>query len=176
MKIYHYLAQKHMYSHVCIQGTPQNVIRKYWKHDLKNALHLYRVYFKNPLSWVSFAVSSNLVCIVILFKIVTLIFPHRLHVCNAIYVEYRVVYIYRAVVSYILHVLWKRGMKPYMQTWLYILVDGRYVTKYQPMQSLHCTSPLLFLSHVLYLLWCAVYIGILLFNEHDEHMNPYRDS
>ena len=52
---------------------------------------------------VSFAVSSNLVCIVILFKIVTLIFPHRLCVCNAIYVEYRVVY--RVVVSYILRVL-----------------------------------------------------------------------
>ena len=50
---------------------------------------------------VSFAVSSNLVCIVILFKIVTLIFPHRLRLCNTIYVEYRVVYI----VSYILCVL-----------------------------------------------------------------------
>ena len=42
---------------------------------------------------VSFAVLSNLVCIVILFVIVTLIFPHRLRVCNAIYVEHRVVYI-----------------------------------------------------------------------------------
>ena len=52
---------------------------------------------------VSIAVSSNLVCIVILFKIVTLIFPHRLRVCNAIHVEYRVVY--RVVVSYILRVL-----------------------------------------------------------------------
>ena len=48
---------------------------------------------------VSFAVSSNLVCIVILFKIVTLIFPHRLRVCNAIYVEYRV--LYRLVVLHI---------------------------------------------------------------------------
>ena len=52
---------------------------------------------------VSFAVSSNLVCIVIIFKIVTLIFPHRLRVCKAIYVEYRVVY--RVVVYYILRVL-----------------------------------------------------------------------
>ena len=52
---------------------------------------------------VSFAVSSNLACIVILFKIVTLIFPHRLRVHNAIYVEYRVVY--GVGVSYMLHVL-----------------------------------------------------------------------
>ena len=43
--------------------------------------------------------SSNLVCIVILFKIVTLIFPHRLRVCSAIYVVYRVVY--RVVVLHI---------------------------------------------------------------------------
>ena len=42
--------------------------------------------------------SSDLVCIVIVYKIVTMIFPHRLRVCNAIYVEYRVVY--RVVVSY----------------------------------------------------------------------------
>ena len=47
---------------------------------------------------VSFAVSSNLVCIVILFNIITLIFPHRFRVCNAIYVEYHIVY--RVVVSY----------------------------------------------------------------------------
>ena len=52
---------------------------------------------------VSFAVSSNLVCIVILFKIVTLIFSHRLRVCNAMYVAYRIVY--RVVVSYMLRVL-----------------------------------------------------------------------
>ena len=52
---------------------------------------------------VSFVVSSNLVCIVILFKIVTLIFPHRLRVCNTIYVEYRAVY--KVVVCYILRVL-----------------------------------------------------------------------
>ena len=51
---------------------------------------------------VSFAVSSNLVCIAILFKIVKLIFPHILRLCNAICVEYRVVY--RVVVSYILRV------------------------------------------------------------------------
>ena len=50
---------------------------------------------------VSFAVSSNLVCITILFKIVKLIFPHRLHVSNAICVEYRVVY---RVVVYLLHI------------------------------------------------------------------------
>ena len=31
---------------------------------------------------VSFAVSSNLVCIVILFKIVTFIIPHRLRACK----------------------------------------------------------------------------------------------
>ena len=52
---------------------------------------------------VSFAVSSNLVCIAILFKIVKLIFLHRLRVCNAICVEYSVVY--RVVVSSILRVL-----------------------------------------------------------------------
>ena len=60
------------------------------------------------LNKVSFTVSSNLVCIAILFKIVKLIFPHKLRLCNAICVEYRVVY--RVVVSYILRVLWKRGM------------------------------------------------------------------
>ena len=57
---------------------------------------------------VSFAVSSNLVCIVIIFNIVTLIFPHILRVCSTIYVEYRVVY--RVVVTYILRLLSKRGM------------------------------------------------------------------
>ena len=41
---------------------------------------------------VSFAVLSNLVCIAIQFKIVKLIFPHRLRLCNTICVEYRVVY------------------------------------------------------------------------------------
>ena len=61
------------------------------------------------LKKVGFAVSSNPVCLGILFKIVTLIFPPRLRVCNAIYVEYRVVS-NRVVVTYILRVLWKRGM------------------------------------------------------------------
>ena len=41
--------------------------------------------------------SNNLVCVVVLFKIVALIFPHRLRVCNAIYAEYRIVY--RVVMS-----------------------------------------------------------------------------
>ena len=28
-----------IYSHVCVQGTPQNMMRKCWRRDLKNALH-----------------------------------------------------------------------------------------------------------------------------------------
>ena len=42
----------------------------------------------------------------ILFKIVKLICPHKLRLCNVICVAYRVVY--KVVVSYILRVMWKR--------------------------------------------------------------------
>ena len=87
-----------LYSHVCVQGTPENAIRK-WKRDFKNALHLYLVYFQNALSKPSFRVPSNLIFSAILFNIVKLVFPHKFQVCNAICVAHRVAY--RVVVSYI---------------------------------------------------------------------------
>ena len=42
------------YSHVCVQATPQNEMRKYYKRNLKNVLHLYLVYCQNSLYKSSF--------------------------------------------------------------------------------------------------------------------------
>ena len=82
------------YSRVCVQGTrPSKRDSEMLKMRFKKRVAFVPSLFPKCVIFnkVSFAMSSNLVCIVILFKIVTLIFPHRLRVCNAIYVEYRVV-------------------------------------------------------------------------------------
>ena len=102
-----------VYSPVCLQGTTKNSILKCLKRDFKNAMHLYLVYCQNALSKSSFN-KVLFMCPAISFlarfysKIVKLIFPHKLRVCNAICVAYHVVY--RVVVSYLLHVMWKHDM------------------------------------------------------------------
>ena len=79
-----------MYSHVCVQTTPQNAIRKCQIRDFKNALHLYLLVLlpkrviKNSLQQSSFRVSRN-----VIFS-----FPHTFRAHNAICVAYRVVVSY----------------------------------------------------------------------------------